>query len=87
MAAALSMLPARRAASAADGAPAAAASPARACTVAIPARISTPPTAWIGVGICPSSRAAKITAKITSDSATNEAIELPSRRTASIPVT
>jgi hypothetical protein len=47
----------------------------------------TPPTAWIGVGIWPSRRAAKITARITSESATNEAIELPSRRTASMPVT
>ena len=61
--------------------------PGCACTVAMPARIKTPPTAWMGVGIWPSSRAAKITARITSDNATNEAIELPRRRTASIPVT
>ena len=40
----------------------------------------------MGPGCCPSSTNAKTTAKITSVSDTNEASELPSRRTATMPV-
>ena len=47
------------------------------CTTAIPPRISPPPISCCTVGCWPSSRAAKTTAKMTSVSATNDAIELP----------
>jgi hypothetical protein len=40
---------------------------------AIPVKINAPPTSCMGPGRCPSSTNAKITAKITSISETNEA--------------
>ena len=84
VAAALSMLPARG--SLLQRCRASRHVPGWAWTPAIPARISTPPTAWMGVGIWPAAGRRRSTAKITSDRATKEAIELPSRRTASMPV-
>ena len=55
------------------------------CTRAIPAKINAPPRSCIGPGRCPSSTKAKITAKITSVNDTNDASELPRRRTATMP--
>ena len=52
----------------------------------MPVSTRAPPTSWMRPGCWPSRTNAKTTAKITSVSATNDAMELPSRRTAMMPV-
>ena len=54
-------------------------------TATTPARISTPPSSWTGLGISSSSTMAHTTPATTSLSATNDASREPSRRPAAMP--
>ena len=54
-------------------------------TSTTPARMSAPPTNWIGAGTSPRKSHAKPSAKSTSDSPTNDATREPMRGTAMTP--